>query len=250
MILQVHNLRSSFRRSMIPWLGIRDPFPPTETALRDPNGLLAAGGDLSPERLIDAYSRGVFPWFGEDDPLLWWSPDPRMVLFVDELHVSRSLRKVIRSGRFRVTFDTAFRGVMLGCAEPRPGQDGTWITPAMLHAYSQLATLGYAHSAEAWVGERLVGGLYGVAIGGMFFGESMFARESDASKVAFVTLVQQLARWGFPMIDCQMSTAHLASLGAREIPRADFLREVHRLVRMPQVRTRWEPDGDLVQWRG
>ena len=227
---------------MIPWLGPRDPFPPVERALRDPNGLLAAGGDLSPERLVDAYSRGVFPWFGEEDPLLWWSPDPRMVLFADELHVSRSLRKVIRSGRFTVTFDTAFADVMRGCAEPRDGQDGTWITPAMRQAYSRLAMLGYAHSVEAWTGGALAGGLYGVAIGRMFFGESMFTRQSDASKVAFVCLVRHLQRWRFPMIDCQMSTAHLATLGAREIRRADFLEEVRRLVQEPQHRTRWEAE--------
>lgn len=228
---------------MIPWLGPRDPFPPVERALRDPNGLLAAGGDLSPERLVDAYSRGVFPWFGEDDPLLWWSPDPRMVLFASELHVSRSLRKVIRSGRFTVTFDTAFSDVMRGCAEPRDGQDGTWITPAMVQAYERLAMLGYAHSVEAWADDALAGGLYGVAIGRMFFGESMFTRRSDASKVAFVCLVRHLQRWGFPMIDCQMSTAHLATLGAREVRRADFLREVGRLVQEPQHRTRWEAES-------
>ena len=230
---------------MIPWLGPHEPFPPVDEALADPNGLLAAGGDLSPERLIDAYSRGIFPWFGEDDPLLWWSPDPRMVLFVDELRVSRSLKKVMRSGRFTVTFDTAFRDVMLGCAEPRKDQEGTWITPAMLQAYTQLATLGYAHSAETWRDGQLVGGLYGVAIGRMFFGESMFARESDASKVAFVALVRQLQRWGVPMIDCQMSTAHLASLGARDVPRTAFLRDVHRLVQQPPLRTRWTPDADI-----
>jgi leucyl/phenylalanyl-tRNA--protein transferase len=232
---------------MIPWLGPRDPFPPVERALRDPNGLLAAGGDLSPERLIEAYSRGVFPWFGEDDPLLWWSPDPRMVLVTAELHVSRSLRKTLRSGRFTVTFDAAFRDVMLGCAEPRDGQGGTWITPAMLHAYTQLAALGFAHSAEAWVDGQLAGGLYGIAIGRMFFGESMFARRSDASKVAFVSLVRQLQRWGVPMIDCQMSTPHLESLGAREVPRAQFLAEVARLVTEAPLPTRWVADADLVQ---
>ena len=232
---------------MIPWLGPRDPFPPVETAMRDPNGLLAAGGDLSPERLIDAYSRGVFPWFGDDDPLLWWSPDPRMVLFVDELHVSRSLRRVLKARRFTVTFDTAFREVMLACAAPREGQDSTWITPSMLHAYSQLSRLGYAHSVEAWAEGRLVGGLYGVAIGRMFFGESMFARQTDASKVAFVVLVRHLQRWGVPMIDCQMSTPHLASLGARDIPRAEFLEAMRHLVHQPPLGTRWAIDPELVQ---
>lgn len=224
---------------MIPFLGPDDPFPPVESALREPNGLLAAGGDLSPERLLEAYARGIFPWFGEDDPLLWWSPDPRMVLFANELRVSRSLGRVLRAGRFHVTLDTAFEDVVQGCAEPRPGQDGTWITGDMTEAYSRLARLGYAHSAEAWIDGRLAGGLYGVAIGRMFYGESMFARVSDASKVAFVRLVQQLERWEMPMIDCQMSTRHLASLGAREIPRAAFLREVRRLVRQPGVPGPW-----------
>ena len=228
---------------MIPWLGPRDPFPPVERALRDPNGLLAAGADLSPQRLLDAYARGIFPWFSEDDPLLWWSPDPRMVLFVDELHLSRSLRRVIRSGRFRVTLDTAFRDVMEGCAEPRPDQDGTWITPEMLHAYMRLAALGHAHSVEAWEGDTLAGGLYGVAIGRMFFGESMFSRRSDASKVAFAHLVRQLQQWEMPLIDCQMATPHLASLGAREIPRAEFLGQVRRLVQLPAVPAPWKLAG-------
>lgn len=228
---------------MIPWLEPNEPFPPVELALRDPNGLLAAGGDLSTRRLLDAYARGIFPWFNGDDPLLWWSPDPRMVLHLDELHVSRSLRRVIASGRFAVTLDTAFAEVMCGCAEPRDGQDGTWITPAMIDAYTRLFEAGYAHSVEAWSGETLAGGLYGVAIGRMFFGESMFARRSDASKVAFVALVRQLERWGFEIIDCQMATSHLASLGAREIPRPEFLARVHRLARQPPVPSPWRFDA-------
>jgi leucyl/phenylalanyl-tRNA--protein transferase len=235
---------------VIPFLEASDPFPPVEFALRDPNGLLAAGGDLSPERLIDAYARGIFPWFGEDDPLLWWSPDPRMVLYVRELHVSRSLRRVVQSGRFEVTLDRAFREVMAGCAEPRRGQEGTWITPEMTEAYERLAALGYAHSVEAWEGGALAGGLYGVAVGRMFFGESMFARASDASKVAFVHLVRQLERWNMPLIDCQMSTPHLASLGARDIRRADFVREVRRLVRQPAVEAPWRFDADATMERG
>ncbi len=218
---------------MIPFLHGSDPFPPVECALTDPNGLLAAGGDLSPARLLEAYQRGIFPWFGDDDPVLWWSPDPRMVLYAEELRVSRSLRRVLRSGGFRVTVDTAFPAVMAGCAEPRPGQDGTWITPAMTAAYRRLATLGFAHSVETWLGDSLVGGLYGVAVGRMFFGESMFARVTDASKVAFVHLVRQLERWDMPLIDCQMSTAHLASLGARESPRAEFISQLRRLVSRP-----------------
>lgn len=230
---------------MIPWLDTGDPFPPVEEALTEPNGLLAAGGDLSPERLIDAYARGIFPWFGEGDPLLWWSPDPRMALFVGELHLARSLRKVIRSGRFTVTFDRAFVEVMAGCAAPRDDGAGTWITPEMYDAYSRLARLGYAHSVETWAGGELVGGLYGVAIGRMFYGESMFAREGNASKVALVTLVRQIERWGFEMIDCQMSTPHLASLGAREVPRAEFLRRVRVLVAQPPVPAPWVVDPSL-----
>jgi len=215
--------------------------------MRDPNGLLAAGADLSPQRLLDAYVRGIFPWFGEEDPLLWWSPDPRMVLFLDELHVSRSLRRVIRSGRYEIRFDTAFQAVMLACGEPRPGQDGTWITPAMIDAYTTLWRLGYAHSVESWADGELVGGLYGVAIGRMFYGESMFTRLTDASKVAFVAAVRQLRRWDFGLIDCQMPTTHLASLGSREIPRRDFLDCVRRLVVRPEVPAPWQPDADLMK---
>jgi leucyl/phenylalanyl-tRNA--protein transferase len=231
---------------VIPFLDHDDPFPPVRRALREPNGLLAAGANLSPERLLDAYSLGIFPWFGEEDPVLWWSPDPRMVLYATELHVSRSLRKTIRSGRLTVTMDVCFRQVMEGCAEPRPGQDGTWITEEMVDAYSQLFDLGYAHSVETWMADRLVGGVYGVALGRMFFGESMFSRVTDASKVALVALVRQLDRWGFPCVDCQMSTRHLASLGAREIPRAEFLQQVHRLVRGAQVPSPWRFDDDLL----
>jgi leucyl/phenylalanyl-tRNA--protein transferase len=229
----------------IPWLDRHDPFPPVEIALTDPNGLLAAGADLSPARLMDAYSRGIFPWFSEGDPVLWWSPDPRMVLFVNELRVSRSLRKVVQSGVFTVTADRAFAAVMAGCAEPRPDQEGTWITDDMTAAYVELARAGAAHSIEVWQEGKLAGGLYGVAVGRMFFGESMFSRASNASKVALVHLVRQLNRWGFELIDCQMATAHLASLGAREIPRADFLARVHRLTREAAVPAPWQLDGDL-----
>jgi leucyl/phenylalanyl-tRNA--protein transferase len=231
-------------QTVIPYLEADDPFPPVDFALRDPNGLLAAGADLSPQRLLDAYAQGIFPWFGEDDPLLWWSPDPRMVLYVDELRVTRSLRRTIRSGRMHVTADTAFAEVMAGCAEPRLGQEGTWITPEMTAAYSRLFDLGYAHSVEVWEGDRLVGGLYGVALGRMFFGESMFSRQRDASKVAIAQLVRHLAQWGLPLIDCQMSTSHLASLGAREVPRAEFLRQVRQLVDKPAVASPWRFDGE------
>ena len=167
--------------SSIPWLDSDDPFPPVDHALIEPNGLLAAGADLSPERLLDAYARGIFPWFNEDDPVLWWSPDPRMVLFPRDLHVSKSLRRTIRSGRFSVTVDRAFDAVMEGCAAPRPQQDGTWITADMVNAYTRLAQLGFAHSVETWEGSELVGGLYGVALGRVFYGESMFSRRSDGS---------------------------------------------------------------------
>ena len=231
----------------IPWLDDQDPFPPVESALTEPNGLLAAGGGLSPDRLMDAYRRGIFPWFGEEDPIVWWTPDPRMVLWLDELHVSRSLRRTVRSGRFSVTLDTAFDAVIRGCAEPRDDDAATWITPEMLSAYGELAARHHAHSVEALIGDRLVGGLYGVASGRMFYGESMFSRVADASKVALATLVRQLQRWGFELIDCQMSTTHLASLGAREIPRAEFLRHVARLTGLPGTAARWTLDADVVE---
>lgn len=207
--------------------------------MRDPNGLLAAGADLSPARLLDAYTRGIFPWFNHEEPPLWWSPDPRMVVFAAERRVSRSLRKVMASGRFHVTLDTAFAEVVGGCADPRPDQDGTWITAEIYAAYLELHRLGYAHSVETWADGQLVGGLYGVAIGRMFFGESMFARRSDASKVAFMTLLGQLERWDMPLVDCQVRTDHLASLGGREIPRAEFLQQVSWLVRQPAVPSPW-----------
>jgi len=233
-------------KPLIPWLGVRDPFPPVDEALIEPNGLLAAGGDLSPERLLDAYAHGIFPWFNEDDPVLWWSPDPRMVLFPRDLHVSRSLRRAIRSGRFCVTLDRAFEAVMEGCAAPRRNQDGTWITPAMMSAYARLAQLGYSHSVETWEDDELVGGLYGVALGRVFYGESMFSRRSDGSKVAFAYLARQLERWRFVLIDCQMATGHLASLGAREIPRDEFLRSVRTGTAQRGVLVPWRLDADLM----
>lgn len=208
---------------MLNWLA-RDSleFPPLEQALREPDGLLAAGGDLSPERLISAYRHGCFPWFQEGQPILWWSPNPRMVLFPTELHVSHSLRKLMRQGRFEVSFDRDFPAVIRACAAPRSYADGTWITRAMQAAYLELHRRGIAHSVEVWQEGQLVGGLYGLAMGRLFFGESMFSRTDNASKIGFVTLVEQLRECGFALIDCQMHTQHLSSFGAREIPRADF----------------------------
>ena len=215
---------------MIPWLQGDAPFPDIETALADPNGLLAAGDDLSAERLLAAYRRGIFPWFSAGQPVLWWSPAPRMVLFPAELKVSRSLAKVLRNSAYEIRFDTVFQDVMRACAAPRPGQHGTWITDDMVNAYARLHSLGYAHSVETWVEGELAGGLYGIAIGGMFYGESMFMRRRDASKIALVQLVRQLATRGFGMIDCQMRTGHLASLGGREIPRTEFSQRLAELI--------------------
>lgn len=208
---------------MLTWLSRHSlAFPPLHAALREPNGLLAAGGDLSAERLEAAYRHGCFPWYQAGQPLLWWSPDPRTVLFPEELHVSRSLRKLIRQGRYQVSFDRCFDQVVAACAGPRQGSDGTWITTEMRMAYGELHRRGLAHSVEVWEEERLVGGLYGVAIGALFFGESMFSHADNASKVGLVTLVGRLRTAGFALIDCQMPTRHLHSLGARPITRSEF----------------------------
>jgi len=224
---------------MIPWLERNTPFPPVESALKHPNGLLAAGGDLSPERLLDGYRRGIFPWFSEGDPILWWSPDPRMVLFPDELKVSRSLAKTLRNRAYEVRFDSAFDGVMAGCAAPREGEAGTWITPEMREAYGRLHALGHAHSVETWIDGELAGGLYGVALGRVFFGESMFARLRDASKIALAALVAHLKSGNFGLIDCQMRTRHLETLGAREIPRRRFSRLLEELVHYSRAPAAW-----------
>ncbi|CAG0124920.1 Leucyl/phenylalanyl-tRNA--protein transferase [Rhodocyclaceae bacterium] len=227
---------------MIALLHDDTPFPPVEQALRTPNGLLAAGGSLTPARLLDAYRHGIFPWFNPGDPVLWWSPDPRMVLFPEEFKISRSLRKTLRSAVYEVRTDTAFEQVMRACAAPREAQGGTWITENMITAYVRLHWMGVAHSVETWRHGELVGGLYGVSIGRMFYGESMFSRSTDASKVALAHLAAQLQRWGYGMIDCQMHTAHLASLGAREIPRAEFVQRVQELTRGPDNFTQWQFD--------
>jgi len=206
-------------------------FPPTSAALDDPNGLLAVGGDLSPDRLLAAYRRGIFPWYSEPQPILWWSPDPRSILLPGELHVSRSLRRTLRAGGFRLSVDRAFRSVMLECAQLRGDGRGTWIDDHMIAAYARLHERGFAHCVEVWDShDRLVGGLYGVAIGRAFFGESMFSRQRDASKVALVALVHILRRGGFQLIDCQMETDHLNSLGARSVPRLDFERRLAQTV--------------------
>ncbi|HEX4986456.1 MAG TPA: leucyl/phenylalanyl-tRNA--protein transferase [Burkholderiales bacterium] len=224
---------------MIPWLRPGDVFPPVEQALAEPNGLLAAGGDLSVRRLTEAYRRGIFPWFSEGEPILWWSPDPRMVLFPAELRVSRSLGRTLRNARFEVRADTAFREVMTACAQPRPGSRGTWIGAAMIEAYCRLHAAGIAHSVETWLDGELAGGLYGIALGGAFFGESMFRRVTDASKIALVALVRHLELEGFGLVDCQMNTDHLASLGAREIPRAEFVQRLRELINYPRLPGPW-----------
>jgi leucyl/phenylalanyl-tRNA--protein transferase len=212
-------------------------FPPPELA---EDGLIAVGGDLSPDRLLLAYATGIFPWYEEGQPILWHSPDPRLVLLAGELHVPRSLERTLRRGTFRITFDAAFDAVIDGCARaPRAGQGGTWVTREMRRAYKRLHRRGFAHSAEAWIGERLAGGLYGVSLGGAFCGESMFAREPDASKAAFVTLVRQLQTWGIALIDCQVATAHLQRFGAREWPRDRFLAALETALAQPTRRGNW-----------
>ena len=232
---------------MIPWLDSGDQFPDVERALAEPNGLLAAGADLSLPRLLEAYRNGIFPWFSREQPILWWSPDPRMVLFPAELKVSRSLARTIRNTPFEVRADTAFGDVLEGCRQPRREESGTWITEEMADAYCDLHRAGYAHSVETWLDGELVGGLYGVALGRAFFGESMFTRISDASKVALVALARQLERWEFGVVDCQMNTAHLASFGAREIPRADFTRRLRELVHYDPVPAPWRLEPTIAR---
>ncbi|MBE0612320.1 MAG: leucyl/phenylalanyl-tRNA--protein transferase [Burkholderiales bacterium] len=228
---------------MIPWIEGEEPFPPLTSALQHPNGLLAAGADLSPARLLAAYRQGIFPWYSADEPILWWSPDPRMVLIPSELKISRSLAKTLRNRGHEIRFDSAFEAVMEGCATRGAGHGatakGTWITDEMRDAYLHLHKLGYAHSAETWIDGELAGGLYGVAIGRMFYGESMFTRVRDASKMAMVHLVQRLQQQGCGMIDCQMHTAHLASLGARAIPRSVFSHRLRELVDYAATPTKW-----------
>jgi leucyl/phenylalanyl-tRNA--protein transferase len=229
---------------MIPFLGPADPFPPVEQALEQPDGLLAAGGTLATKRLVEAYRSGIFPWFNDGDPILWWSPDPRTILRPDKVHVSHSLKKRLKKGEYCVSIDCAFVRVLDGCAAPRPGDGGTWLSPAMRRAYTSLHNAGLAHSIEVWMDGELAGGVYGVAIGRMFFGESMFAQRTDASKIGIVVLAQQLARWRFPFIDCQLETAHLLSLGAEHLPRRKFIAEIAQLVK--ERAPSWRLDADLA----
>ena len=224
---------------MLKWLAAGDPFPPVASALKEPNGLLCAGGDLSAERLLQAYRHGIFPWYSGDEPLLWWSPDPRMVLYCAELRVTRSLAKSARNRGYEVRVDTAFRRVLEGCAGPRADGQGTWLGEDMRIAYARLHRLGHAHSFETWRGDELVGGLYGVALGRVFYGESMFSRATDASKVALLGLVDTLRARGMPLIDCQVRTPLLAGLGAREVPRRSFLRELAALVHYDEPPGKW-----------
>jgi leucyl/phenylalanyl-tRNA--protein transferase len=213
-------------------------FPPPDYA--DPSGLIAVGGDLSSDRLIEAYRVGIFPWYSEDQPILWWSPDPRFVLELDQFKISRSLGKTLRKQIFHVTFDRVFEDVIAACATvAREDQSGTWITPDMQEAYLRLHGLGYAHSVEAWFEGKLAGGLYGVSLGKAFFGESMFHRKTDASKVALATLVEKLKIWGFHFIDSQMATEHMHRLGAKEIPRRIFVKKLHSALRHSTKRGKW-----------
>jgi len=224
---------------------VNTPFPNPNLALAEPSGLLAAGGDLSPTRLLTAYRQGIFPWYDEDQPILWWSPDPRLVLFPTQLHISRSLRKRLRKKIYQVTLDQSFPEVVQACAGPRRNTADTWITPEIQTAYIRLHRMGYAHSVETWQDNKLVGGLYGLSIGRVFFGESMFSLYTDASKVAFIYLCHQLQRWNFPLIDCQVQTEHLQRLGAHTIPRDDFLRYLNQLAHVPSLKGRWCFDHDF-----
>ena len=221
-------------------------FPNPALALDEPDGLLAVGGSLAPRRLLRAYQIGIFPWYSPGQPILWWSPNPRTVLFPERLRIARSLRKSFRKGQFTVTMDTMFATVIRRCGEPRTQESGTWITPEISAAYRRLHRLGYAHSVETWHGGRLVGGLYGVAIGGVFYGESMFHRVNDASKIALVALVMQLHHWGFKLIDCQMRTDHLIKMGAEDIPRNIFMELLDAYCRLPTRKGPWHFDNRLT----
>ena len=227
---------------MIPWLAPTDdsaPFPALDSALNEPNGLLAAGGSLKPERLLNAYRAGIFPWFEDDQPILWWAPNPRLVIKPTELRISRSLKKFINKEIYDCTLDTAFSSVISACSAPRSDEHGTWITSSMIEAYETLFKLGYAHSVEVWFEEELVGGLYGIAIGQVFFGESMFSRCDNASKVGFAFLCEQLQKWGYQLIDCQVRSEHLVSLGAYTISRELFAQHLNQLCNKSVAANTW-----------
>lgn len=228
---------------MIPWLDGNTDFPPVDAALAEPNGLLAAGGDLSPERLVAAYKHGIFPWYSSGEPILWWSPDPRLVLYPSQIKISHSLKKTLRKNTYQVRLDTAFAEVVHACSQPRRPGAGTWITAEMQAAYIRLHQMGLAHSVETWVGDKLVGGLYGVALGRAFYGESMFSRVTDASKIALAHLARFLEHGGFAVIDCQMTTDHLLSMGAGEIPRAEFCLGLKAWTEEGLPPGRWPSDG-------
>ncbi len=232
---------------MIPWLSEQPDFPPTSRALRNPNGLLAAGGALTPDWLLTAYRRGIFPWFNNGEPILWWSPDPRMVVFPDQIRITRSLRKTLRNAHYEVRLDSDFPAVIRACAETRE-TTGTWITQSIQDAYIQMHELGYAHSVETWVDGELVGGLYGMSVGRAFYGESMFSLRTDASKIAFAHLARFLEQHDFRVLDCQMTTRHLASLGGQEIPREDFVKLLDPLTGEGPPPARWPLDGAQAPW--
>lgn len=232
--------RSGGRASAFPWLDehARFPFPSPESA--SPDGIVCIGGNLSPGMLLSAYSQGIFPWFNAEDPLLWWSPDPRFALLPEELHVSDTMRKIIKKGRYRLSLDHSFEAVLRGCSSvPRPGQSGTWITDDMIEGYLRLHALGYAHSVEAWEGDALAGGLYGIALGSAFFGESMFSLAPDASKAAFIPLVWRLKDEGFTLIDSQVRTKHVSSMGGRDLSRREYLERLERALEAPTLRGSW-----------
>jgi leucyl/phenylalanyl-tRNA--protein transferase len=230
--------------------GSTDPFPPVEDALDDPNGLLAAGGDLSPGRLLNAYGHGIFPWFSEGDPILWWAPDPRGVFATDNIHVSTKMRRWLRHSEWTLRADTNFARVIHECAASRKGQDGTWITPSMQQAYVHLHELRFAHSVEAYAGDELVGGIYGIALGRMFFGESMFSRATNGSKVALIALCRMLDTNGFPLLDAQIANPHTRSMGAVEMRRHDFTRHVTKHVSMPGLPGSWQSTWPILTARG
>tara|TARA_R110001599_G_scaffold8097_3_gene38811 strand:+ start:3170 stop:3871 length:702 start_codon:yes stop_codon:yes gene_type:complete len=232
--------------SQLPWLDDNTSFPSPEIALTEPNGLLAASYELSPERILQAYKSGIFPWYSEDQPVLWWSPDPRCIIYPDQLHLSKSLKKHIRKTQAKITFDQAFNKVIRHCARLE-SEEGTWITEEMEEAYIQLHEMGHAHSVEVWREGILIGGLYGLALGGCFFGESMFSLETNASKIAFSALCKQLSKWEYQLIDCQVENPHLLTLGASTIERPLFLKKLEQALKVPQQDLEWIFDDELLQ---